>query len=287
MTGSLFETLIAAMGAASAFCLLISFFPSRNPLAVRIQAMQVPEADPKKRQARFERILAGENTSKLQARLIEAGWYSVSPFQFALRSLAGLGFGACAGVALYFVLPVKALGPILGLAIALLGWRLPKIALDRAIKARKAAIDLSLPDYVDLLAATVQAGLALNAAMLQAVDAAVGPLKTELETTLAEIRLGRARADALQAMATRVNEPQVQMLVTGIVQAEALGSNVSTMLHELAIDSRQRRWALAEEKAAQLPIKMLIPMAFLMMPSLYVMIFGPMVAHVINDLLGK
>jgi tight adherence protein C len=287
MTGGFFETLIAIMGAASAFCLLISFFPSRNPLALRIQAMQVPEVDPNKRQARFERIFAGENTGKLQARLIEAGWYTVSPFQFALRGLAGMGFGACAGVALYFVLPVKAFAPLLGLGLALVGWRLPKIALDRAIKVRKAAIDVSLPDYVDLLAATVQAGLALNAAMLQAVDAAVGPLKSELEATLAEIRLGRSRAEALQAMAARVNEPQVQMLVTGIVQAEALGSNISTMLHELAIDSRQRRWTLAEERAAQLPIKMLIPMAFLMMPSLYVMIFGPLAAHVINDLLAK
>jgi tight adherence protein C len=123
--------------------------------------------------------------------------------------------------------------------------------------------------------------------MVQAVDAAVGPLKSELETTLAEIRLGRARADALQAMAARVNEPQVQMLVTGIVQAEALGSNISTMLHELAIDSRQRRWVLAEERAAQLPIKMLIPMAFLMMPSIYVMIFGPLAAHVLSDFLTK
>jgi tight adherence protein C len=287
MTGAFFETLVAVMGATSAFCLLISFFPSRNPLALRIQAMQVPEVDPNKRQARFERIFAGENTGKLQARLIEAGWYTVTPLQFALRGLAGMGFGACAGIVLYFVLPVKALGLLVGLVAALIGWRLPKITLDRAVKARKAAIDISLPDYVDLLAATVQAGLALNAAMLQAVDAAVGPLKGELETTLAEIRLGRSRADALQAMATRVNEPQVQMLVTGIVQAEALGSNISTMLHELAIDSRQRRWALAEERAAQIPIKMLIPMAFLMMPSLYVMIFGPIAAHVISEFFGK
>jgi tight adherence protein C len=285
---TLIEILVASTGAASAFLLITSFFPSSNPLALRLQAMEkVTDRGFDERQARFKRILEGENAGKLQARLLEAGWYHLSPSGFAYRGLAGLAFGACAGLVLYMLLPNKSLAPAVGLAAALIAWRLPSMALDRAIKARKVAIARSLPDYVDLLAATVQAGLALNAAMIQAADAAVGPLREELDTTLAEIRLGRSRADSLQAMAARVNEPQISIMVTGFVQAEMLGSNVSAMLHELAIDSRHQRWASAEQRAAQLPIKMLVPMAFLMMPSLYIMIFGPIVANVITNVIGK
>lgn len=285
---TLLEITIAITGALSVFCFLISLFPSRNPLAQRIEAMQqITERGFDDRKTKFDRIIAGEHTGKLQARLLEAGWYTVSPVAFAFRGLAGIGMGACVALALYAFMPRTALAPLLGMSIALVAWRMPKISLDRAIKARKSAIERSLPEYLDLLSAMVQAGLALNAAMLQAVEAAVGPLKVELETTLAEIRLGRSRGEALQSMADRVNEPQITIMVTAIVQAEMLGSNVSSMLRDLAIDSRHRRWASAEERAAQLPIKMLLPMGLLMMPSLYVMIFGPVVAHLLSDVIKK
>jgi tight adherence protein C len=280
---ALYPILIALTGALSTFLLAVSFLPSKNPLASRIEKMQaVGDRVHSVRLARFEKIVAGEGVGKLRARLLEAGWYRVTPAAFALRGLAGLGFGMCVGIVLYAILPAKSMALLLGGILAMVGWRMPKIALDRAIKQRKAAIDRALPDFLELLSATVQAGLALNAAMIQAAKAAVGPLRDEIGSALAEIQLGRPRADALRSMADRTNEPQLETMVTAIIQAETLGGNVSSMLRELSIDSRSRRWTLAEERASKLPVKMLFPMAFLMFPALYIVIFGPVLASFIK-----
>jgi tight adherence protein C len=274
--------LIALTGGAAIFLLMFSFFPSRSPLAMRIEAMQqVTERDHYDRQARFARIFGGENTGALQARLIEAGWYRITPTGFSIRGLAGLAFGACVGLALAMIFPNKSIGLCVGVMTALICWRYPKIALDRAIKKRKAAIERALPDFLDMLASTVQAGLALNAAIIQSAETSLGPLKSELQSMLAEIRLGRPRSEALTSMAERINDPQITTMVTAIVQAEHLGSNVSSMLKELAVDTRHLRWSLAEERAAKLPIKMMIPMGLLMLPSLYIMIFGPVAAKLV------
>jgi tight adherence protein C len=277
-----YALLTALTGGVSIFLLAISFIPAKNPLTSRIQKMQqVSERNHGMRMARFEEIAAGENVGRLRARLLEAGWYHVTPAAFALRGLAGFGLGACIGIVLLAIFPIKALALVLGLAAALIGWRVPKIALDRAIKERKAAIDRALPDFLDLLSATVQAGLALNGAMIQATEAAVGPLHDELGNALAEIQLGRPRAEALRSMAERANQQQLETMVTAIIQAEMLGGNVSSMLSELAAETRNRRWVLAEERAARLPVLMLFPMAFLMFPALYIIIFGPVIANLV------
>ena len=273
--------LIAAMGAIAAFLMLISFFPTKNPLARRIEAMeQVAERNAFERDSKIERILVKEDSGRLLSRLIEAGWYDVTPLKYGLRVVSGVVFGLAIGLTLILLLPNKSLAVFTGALVTAIGWRMPKISLDRSIVQRKRKIERALPDFLDMLASTVKAGLALNAALVDTAEATAGPLKTELLSTLAEIRLGRARADALRAMADRVNDPQLTTFVTGVVQAEALGSNLATMLRDLAIEARSYRWALAEERAAKLPIKMLLPMGLLMMPSLYVMIFGPVIANI-------
>ena len=279
----LYPLVIAITGGIACFLLIISFFPSRSPLAMRIEAMQqVTERNHYERQARFAHIFGGENTGKLQARLVEGGWYRVTPTGFSVRGFAGLLLGAFVALILALVFPGKPLVLGAGVLAALIGWRYPTIALDRAIKSRKAAIERALPDFLDMLAATVQAGSALNAAIIQSAETVVGALRSELDSTLAEIRLGRPRTEALEAFAERVNSGQVTTMVTAIVHAERLGSNLSAMLKELAIDTRHLRWALAEERAARLPVKMMLPMGLLMLPSLYVMIFGPVVANIVE-----
>jgi len=278
-----FSIVIALAGGLSIFLLIFSFFPSRNPLALRIEAMeQVTERTHNERKARFAHIFGGNKTGALQARLIEGGWYNVSPTGFSIRGLSGLLFGICAGVLLTVIYHNTAIA-IIGVFIALIAWRYPKIALDRAIKSRKASIARALPDFLDMLSSTVQAGLALNAAIIQATETVVGPLKSEMESTLAEIRLGRPRAEALKSLSERVNEPQITVMVTAIVQSDQLGSSVSAMLKELAIDTRHLRWSLAEERAGKLPMKMMLPMGLFMLPSLYVMIFGPIAANIAKE----
>ena len=218
----------------------------------------------------------------MQQRLIEAGWYGVTPMAMMMRTIGALGIGVVTALMLALFFNSNVLAIVTGAFVALLGWRFPSIMLSRALKARKESIQRALPDFLDLLSTTVQAGLALNAALVQAADSTTGALKEELNSMLSEVRLGRPRTDAFNAMADRVNEDSTTTMVTAIVQAEKLGSNLSDVLQELAKETRDRRWFRAEEKAAQLPIKMILPMALFMIPSLYLMIFGPVIARLVS-----
>lgn len=274
------SVVIAALAAGSAFCIGTSLVPARNPIAARLQQLDgITERSASKRLQRIDEIIGAERRSSMRDRLNAAGWYHVSPAALALRGIGGMLGGLAVALTAAVFLPNKALVLPLAVMLVLIGWRTPKIMLDRAIKERRRSVARDLPDFLDLLAATVRAGLALSGALVQAAEAATGPLREELQSTLAEIRIGRPRTAALQAMADRIGEVQVRTLVTAIVQAERLGANISTVLHELASENRNRRWMEAEERAAKLPVKMTIPMALLMLPSLYLMIFGPIVAR--------
>jgi tight adherence protein C len=276
----LLPIVIALAGAASIFLIALSMVPSTDVLGARMRKLErVDEQSVAQHTVLINQIVSPGHKSTLQSRLNEAGWYEVTPAALALRGLGAFGIGLSVGILLIFFLHNDVLGGIVGVLVALIAWRIPSFALSRAIKLRKEAIGRDLPEFLDLLSTTVQAGLALNAAMIQAADATSGPLHSELTSTLSEIRLGRSREAALNAMADRANENSLSMTVSAIVQAEKLGSDLTDVLRELAKESRDRRWMRAEEKAAQLPIKMIIPMALFMIPSLYLMIFGPVIAE--------
>jgi len=274
---------IVLFGAVSIFSIAISMVPSTNILRKRISKLdRVSDESLSQRSLLINQIVTPEHKSTMRNRLNEAGWYEVSPAALALRGVGALGIGISIGVLLIFFLHNNALGAVIGLMVAALGWRMPSIMLSQAIKARKESIGRDLPEFLDLLSTTVQAGLSLNAAMIQSAGATSGPLHSELTSTLSEIRLGRSREEALNAMAERANENSLTMTISAIVQAEKLGSDLASVLVELAKESRDRRWMRAEEKAAQLPVKMIIPMALFMIPSLYLMIFGPVVAEFVS-----
>lgn len=282
------QYVVAACGAASTFLIVLSTLPSRSPLAARINKLEkIKTPSIPQRNLLIKQIVTKERHDNTQRRLLEAGWYNVTPLSMALRALGALGLGAAVGTGLWLIVANSLFGMLLGAFVTLVAWRMPSIALARAIKKRKETIGRDLPDFLDLLSTTVEAGLALNAAMIQAVDAVRGPLRDELNSTLSEIRLGRSRADALTSMADRINENAVTTMVTAIVQAEKLGSNLTNVLQELAKDTRDRRWTLAEERAAKLPVTMIIPMALFMIPSLYLMIFGPVAAQVYYQMQQK
>lgn len=275
---------LALGGAASTFLIVLSTIPTPSSMANRLNKLEkVKEKDLFQRNMIIQQIVTKERQMQTKQRLVEAGWYNLSPTQMTIRGMGALGLGTVVGIALWLLAGNSVLGIMLGLFTALVAWRLPSFLLSRAIKKRKEEISRELPDFLDLLSTTVEAGLALNAALIQATEAAQGSLKAELQSTLSEIKLGRSRADALTAMADRVNEQSVTTMVTAVVQAEKLGSNLTVVLQELAKDTRDRRWMLAEETAAKLPIKMIIPMALFMIPSLYLMIFGPVIAQTVTN----
>jgi tight adherence protein C len=275
---------VAGCGAVSAFLIVLSAYPAQSPMAARLKKIErITDKSISQRITIIDTIVSKEQNSRMQRQLIEAGWYGVTPVAMTLRGIGALGLGLMMCLLTMLLMNGNVLGILIGAFTALVAWRIPNIMLSRALKKRKETIQRELPDFLDFLSSTVQAGLALNAALVQAAEATRGPLNEELTSMLSEIRLGRPRADAFHSLADRINEDSVTTMVTAIVQAEKLGSNLSDVLSELAKETRDRRWMRAEEKAAQLPVKMILPMALFMIPALYLMIFGPVIAKLVSN----
>lgn len=151
----------------------------------------------------------------------------------------------------------------------------PGIWLDGKIRERQWQIRRSLPDMIDLLVVSVEAGLGLDASCQEVVNRRRGPLMNELERVLAEIRVGRNRRQAWQDMASRVDVLEMKVFVAALVQAEELGASVAGVLKTQAEAIRVRRSLTVREVAAALPVKMLFPLIFFIFPSMFVVILGP------------
>jgi len=275
---------IAIGFAVAAGLLAVSLTPSKSDVTKRLEELEGLRFAPgQSRTQAFEKLFNQEQRGKLQQQLYEAGWYTVTPAKIGARIVALAIFGFTLGICLaaYFHSTDLIFLAGIGLLTAM-GAYAPLSQLKMAIKKRKILIQKALPDLLDMLASTVQAGLAFNAALASAQEVAVGPLGEEIKAVLSEVRLGRSRADALKSMANRVRQEQLATTVTAIVQAERLGSNLSTVLEELAEEVRNRRMIRAEEIANLMPTKMVLPMAMFMLPALFVTIFGGVVAEVMT-----
>lgn len=167
-----------------------------------------------------------------------------------------------------------------------LGYLLPGIWLGQQIKKRKKDIVKSLPDALDLLCISVEAGLSFDQALDRVSQKWDNELCKEFKRMLTDVRLGRVRRDALRDMSARCGVEDVQTFVAAVIQAEQLGVSMSRILKIQSDQMRLRRRQRAEEEAHKAPIKMLIPMAFLIFPSLFVVILGPAVPRIMNGLGG-
>ncbi len=181
-------------------------------------------------------------------------------------------------------------GPILGVALGaaglVVGYIVPEFWLSRRRRARQHAIVLQLPDALDLLTISVRAGLGFDAALGKVVEKMQGPLVDEFRRALAEVRVGKARRDALRDIIPRTEVPALTNFIGAIIQAEQLGVAISKVLQvqseQLRIERRQR----AEEMAAKAPIKMLFPLVGCIFPSLFIVILGPAIILIIKNLAG-
>lgn len=179
-----------------------------------------------------------------------------------------------------------AMGLLLGVAGLFGGYIIPEFWLGGRVKRRQKAILLTLPDALDLLTISVRAGLAFDAALGKVVEKMKGPLVEEFRRALAEVRVGKARREALRDIVPRTEVQPLTNFVGAIIQAEQLGVSISKVLQvqseQLRIERRQR----AEEQAAQAPIKMLFPLVGCIFPSLFVVILGPAIILIIVNLGG-
>jgi tight adherence protein C len=184
----------------------------------------------------------------------------------AVGLFLGVMFGISAG-------PVGALAFTAAFAIG--GFIMPTFLLSAKTRRRREQIKSELPDALDLLAVSVEAGLGFDGAIVKLTEHMEGELIEEFRLTLGEIRVGEGRQEALKRMAERVDTPELSAFTRAIIQADQLGISLGRILRVQAADTRLRRQAAAEEKAMKAPIKMLFPTVGFIFPAMFIVILGP------------
>jgi tight adherence protein C len=212
----------------------------------------------------------------VRGRLLAAGLgRTVSPTGFlAAKAAAGIG-GLVVGM-LVGGAGVGGAGILLfGAMLGGVGFLAPDFVVGMRARKRRDAIRSQLPDALDLLAVSVEAGLGFDGAISKLIDHMDGPLTEEFGLTLNEIRIGESRQDALKKLSERADTPEISGFTRAIIQADQLGISLGRILRVQATDTRQRRQAAAEEKAMKAPIKMLIPTVLFIFPAMFLVILGP------------
>jgi len=185
-------------------------------------------------------------------------------------------------VALFALIAGIAGGLFFGLVGLPIGFLAPEFWLSRKAKKRSFEMVLQLPDALDLLTISVEAGLGFDAALAKVVEKMHGPLVNEFRQALAEVRMGRTRREALRDVANRADAQPISNFIGAIVQAEQLGVPIAKVLqiqsNQLRIERRQR----AEEAAAKAPVKMLFPMVGCIFPTIFIVILGPAIITVMG-----
>jgi tight adherence protein C len=177
---------------------------------------------------------------------------------------------------------------VIGLIAALLiGWMAPRWWVQQAASKRLNQIDYDMPELIDLLVVTVEAGLGLGASLQLASTRLGGPLGEELRIATREQTMGLPLLAALENMQNRCPTPAVRSFVRAMIQGERLGISIGQILRSLALEMRKRRRAKAEEKAQKAPIKILFPLIFLIFPAMFLVLLGPALFSIFDALKGK
>jgi tight adherence protein C len=229
----------------------------------------------------FAQRFGGVREAALRGELMAAGIYTITP-----RSL--LGYRVLAAIALPILSLVVGGLTILSVLIAAVlgfaGWMLPLVLVRRTARLRLQNIDRRLPDLIDLLVVTIEAGLGFTGAMRTAADHLVGPLSDEIRLTLQEQTMGLAVEDALGNLLSRADTVGMRSFVRAMNQGERLGISIGLIMRNLAVDMRKRRRQLAEERAQKAPIKMLFPLIFLIFPAMYIVLLVPALLTLLKTL---
>ena len=247
-----------------------------RPLANRVSGSMSRVASSSFQERTEKRLALAGNPGNLRV----ADWLGVKA--------VGAVVGALIFALLFIVIGVLKLPPILRFAMPviglMLGYTVPEFWLGGRVKKRQHLILLMIPDALDLLTISVRAGLGFDAALGKVVEKLNGPLTDEFRRALAEVRVGKARREALRDIIPRTEVPPLTNFIGAIIQAEQLGVSISKVLQvqseQLRIERRQR----AEEQAAKAPIKMLFPLVGCIFPSLFIVILGPAIILIILNL---
>jgi tight adherence protein C len=301
---------LICVGVSAAFVLLflLEIVPGRNQLvADRLAELQNSGRDTpavlqrRRRQARTDRLKGvlqafGEavqerssNSSALRQRLIRAGY----PNSAAVPMFMGVRVALPAGLFIGAATLMPTLGYsavvtlIMGFYLAAMGYVLPGMAVSRRVKKRQKEMQRALPDALDLLVVSVEAGLGLNAALLRVsdeIDRMSPVLSEQLALVNLEIRAGTSREDALRNLADRTGLQDISSLVGMLIQTDRFGTSVAQALRVHADTMRTKRRQRAEEAAAKTTIKLVFPLVFCIFPAMFVVILGPALIEIYHAL---
>ncbi len=223
------------------------------------------------------RLTPGEYLERTQRKLLLSGLTgSMRAEEFVIAQASATGLltvGALAYVLL--AAPAPRIGIMMLILAPVIGWCLPASWLSRKVSERQGAILKDLPDTLDLLAISVEAGMGFEGALEIVCKHFNSPLSEEFSRTLHEMELGLPRRDAFQNLKRRTQVPELSNFVLALLQADALGIPIGRVLKTQATEMRNKRRQWAREKAAKLPVKMLFPLVLFVFPAIMVVIMGP------------
>jgi len=223
---------------------------------------------------------------KIREKLISAGMYGTTPRKvLGYQVLGAIAFSllalwliSAAGGSIIFAI-------VIAVAAGAGGWYAPVYYVELKRRARMEQLDKQMPDMIDLLVVTIEAGLGILASMRVASESMLDPLGQELRLTLQEQRMGLSVGQAIESLGRRADAPNMRIFVRAITQGERLGVSIGTTMRNLSVEMRKRRRAMAEERAQKMPLKMLFPLIFFIFPALFIVILTPMIIN-IADALG-
>jgi tight adherence protein C len=280
------ETISGLMAASLLFGLLA--FGARSDPAIRCRLAELSPIGRSGRQSdsilvRLGRCRLGQripDRDLLRQRLVLAG----APHTIDSVRGAKLGLAALfAGVALALA-PTNPAFVLISPVAAIAAFRAPDVALARLASRRRAAIDARIPELLELLVATTEAGLSLPVAFRRTAEVVPGPLGDELRVGVAQLDLGVPWRRVLEGLAERTSLPWLRRLVSALGRSHRLGAPVGNSLKSLADDLRSERRTRAEELARRAPVKMLFPLVFLILPAFLLLTVGPVLLATIRSL---
>jgi tight adherence protein C len=222
------------------------------------------------------RLTPAGASAKLRGSLARAG----NPARLGVGEFAVLR-AVCAALGVGLALPLCAFLPPTGLRVLLLafgvtaGLTLPETLLEQAIRRREAEIRKALPEVIDLLVVSVEAGMGLDGAMAKVTEKMSGPLADEMARARQETQVGKTRAQALKDMASRLEMREIKTFVAAVAQADQLGTSIVRVLRAQSVMARAAKVQSVREQAARLPVTLLFPLVFFVFPAVFVVLLGP------------
>jgi len=215
-----------------------------------------------------------EGDSKIRGEILAAGLYKLTPRALVGYQVLGAGIGAAFGLVTDIIPNVS--GPIFDtILLTGIGRIIPVTYVRRTGRMRLEQIERALPDVIDLVVVSVEAGQGFAQAMNTAAERTPKALGEELRLTLQEQRFGLPMARALENLSMRVDTPNMRTFVRGVVQGERLGVSIGQIMRNISREMRLRRRSAAEERAQKTTVKILFPLVFLILPTIFIVLLAP------------